>query len=115
MKVFYSWQSDSSAKVGRTFIREALEAAIAGLELEDARRPEIDQDTKGVLGSPVIADTIFQKIREAKVVVADVTLTGHTPDGKSLCNSNVAIELGYALGIHGDAILLKVMNSHYGS
>lgn len=115
MKVFYSWQSDTPAKAGRTFVREALAAAIAGLELEDAERPEIDQDTKGVLGSPVIADTIFQKIREAKVVVADVTLTGQTPDGKSLCNSNVAIELGYALGIHGDTILLKVMNTHYGS
>jgi hypothetical protein len=87
MKVFYSWQSDTPAKVGRTFIREALEAAIAGLELEDAERPEIDRDTKGVLGSPVIADTIFRKIREARVVVADVTLTGHTPDGKSLCLS----------------------------
>lgn len=51
MKVFYSWQSDTPAKVGRTFIRDALEAAIAGLHLEDAVRPEIDQDTKGVLGS----------------------------------------------------------------
>jgi hypothetical protein len=115
MKVFYSWQSDTPSKVGRTFIRDALEAAIACLQLEDAERPEIDQDTKGVLGSPVITDTIFQKIREAKVVVADVTLIGQTPAGKHSCNSNVAIELGHALGIHGDAILLNVMNTHYGS
>jgi hypothetical protein len=114
MKVFYSWQSDTPNKVGRTFIREALDAAVAGLDLEEAARPVIDQDTAGVLGSPVIADTIFQKIREARVVVADVTLTGQTPDGKRLCNSNVAIELGYALGIHDDGVLLKVMNTHYG-
>lgn len=114
MKVFYSWQSDTPAKVGRTFIREALETAIAGLDLEDAERPEIDQDTKGVLGSPSIADTIFKKIRDARVIVADVTLTGKTPAGKRLCNSNVAIELGYALGVHGDEVLLKVMNTHYG-
>lgn len=114
MKVFYSWQSDTPGKVGRTFVREALEAAIAGLDLEDADRPEIDQDTKGVLGAPVIADVIFQKIKTARVVVADVTLTGQTPAGKRCCNSNVAIELGYALGIHGDGVLIKVMNTHYG-
>lgn len=115
MKVFYSWQSDTESKVNRAFIREALEAAIAGLDLEDAERPEIDQDTKGVLGSPVIADTIFQKIRAAKVIVTDVTLTGQTAKGKRLCNSNVAIELGYALGVHGHEVLLKVMNTHYGA
>ena len=114
MKLFYSWQSDTPAKVGRTFIREALDAAIADLDLEDAERPEIDQDTKGVLGSPVIADTIFEKIRNAKVVVADVTLTGGTPGAKRLCNTNVAIELGFALGLHGDGVLLKIMNTHYG-
>lgn len=114
MKVFYSWQSDTDPKSNRYFIRDALETAIAGLGVEDADRPEIDQDTKGVLGSPVITDTIFDKIRHAKVVVADVTLTGQTPSGKHLCNSNVAIELGYALGTHGPQVLLKVMNTHYG-
>lgn len=114
MKVFYSWQSDTESKVNRAFIREALETAIEGLGLEDAERPEVDQDTKGVLGSPPIADTIFRKIREANVVVADVTLTGQTASGKRLCNSNVAIELGYALGVHGHEVLLKVMNTNYG-
>jgi hypothetical protein len=114
MKVFYSWQSDAPNNVGRSFIREALDAAASGLHLDEAERPVIDQDTSGVLGSPVIADTIFQKIRLAKVVVADVTLTGQTSDGKRLANSNVAIELGYAIGVHGDGVLLKVMNTHYG-
>ncbi len=115
MKVFYSWQSDTPSKVGRSFVRDALEIAIEGLDFAEAERPEIDQDTKGILGSPVIADTIFAKIREADVVVSDVTLTGQTPVGKRACNSNVAIELGYALGVHGDAVLLKVMNTHFGS
>lgn len=114
MKVFYSWQSDTPNNIGRAFIREALDEAIAGLDVDEADRPTVDQDTAGVLGSPPIADTIFQKIRASQVVVADVTLTGQTPEGKHLANSNVAIELGYALGVHGDAILLKVMNRHYG-
>jgi hypothetical protein len=114
MKVFYSWQSDTPREIGKDFIREALDAAVSSLELDEAERPEVDQDTAGVLGSPVIAEAIFRKIQGARVVVADVTLTGQTPDGKRLINSNVAIELGYAIGIHGDEVLLKVMNTHYG-
>jgi hypothetical protein len=31
MTIFYSWQSDTPKEVGRTFIREALDAAVAGL------------------------------------------------------------------------------------
>jgi len=115
MKVFYSWQSDTPKDVGRTFIREALDVAVAGLQVDEAERPVVDQDTQDVLGSPVIADTIFQKIRMANVVVADVTLTGQTRSGKRLINSNVGIELGYAIGVHGDEVLLKVMNVHYAS
>ena len=118
MKVFYSWQSDSPDRVNRGFIREAAETAIAALAegqtFEEAERPELDQDTKGVLGSPAIADTIFGKIQKANIMLADVTVTGQTPEGKKQINSNVAIELGYALGVHGDRVLLKVMNAYFG-
>jgi hypothetical protein len=114
LTVFYSWQSDTEPRTNRSFIRDALKAAIADLDLEDAERPEIDQDTSGVLGAPVIAETIFSKIRVASVFVADVTLTGATSNGKKLCNSNVVLELGYALRALGDDALLNVMNTHYG-
>jgi hypothetical protein len=114
MKVFYSWQSDTPREIGKDFIRKALDAAVSSLEVNEAERPEIDQDTAGVLGSPIIAETIFEKMRAARVIVADVTLSGQTPSGKRLTNSNVAIELGYAIGVHGDGALLKVMNTHYG-
>lgn len=114
MKIFYSWQSDTPREIGKDFIRGALDKAVAGLEIDDAERPEVDQDTAGVLGSPAVADTILRKIREAGVVVVDVTITGKTPAGKRLINSNIGIELGYALGVHGDGVLLKVMNTYYG-
>ena len=55
-----------------------------------------------------------ERFREANVVVVDVTLIGKTAREKRLINSNVAIEMGYALGMHGDEVLLKVMNNHYG-
>ena len=118
MKIFYSWQSDTASNVNRGFIKLALEDAVDNLQkdhnLDEADRIELDQDTKGVLGSPSIADTIFLKIKEADVVLVDVTITGETPAGKKQINSNVAIELGYSLGIHGDGVLLKVMNTSYG-
>jgi hypothetical protein len=114
MKIFYSWQSDTDRRVGKDLVRDALDAAVADLDVDEAQRPTVDQDTAGVLGSPVIANTILEKIAIANVVVADVTLTGKTDRGKPLINSNVAIELGYALRAHGDDVLLKVMNTAFG-
>lgn len=55
---------------------------------------ELDQDTKGVLGSPPIADVILNKIKAADVVVSDVTLVASGRGDKRHINSNVAIELG---------------------
>lgn len=118
MKVFYAWQADTPSRISKQFIRQALDDAVdqlaETLDLDEAERPSVDQDTQGVLGSPPIAETIFEKIRESQVVVADVTLTCATPDGKKLINSNVAYELGYAHGYHGHGVILKVMNTHYG-
>lgn len=114
MKVFYSWQSDTPRDIGKDFLRKALDRAVADLEIDEAERPVVDQDTEGVRGSPVIAETIFSKIKSASVVVVDVTLIGKTAGEKRLINSNVAIEMGYALGVHGDEVLLKTMNTHYG-
>src|SRR5262245_53019315 len=106
MKIFWSWQSDHPGKISRHFVREALERAISELkqepEIEEAARDaELDYDRKGVPGSPDLANTILQKIRECAVFVADVTPVGAVSDNrqKRLINSNVAIELGYALSV----------------
>lgn len=118
MKIFYSWQSDTPRKIGKNFIRRALDKATeelaADYELNDAERPHVDQDTQGILGSPSITETIFRKIRASKIVVADVTLVGRVSSNKKLINSNVAIELGYALGADSEESLLTIINKHYG-
>lgn len=118
--IFYSWQLDLPAEVGKQFIHDALVAAVnrvAGdLKLEEAERPVVDHDTKDVLGDPKIIDIILEKIRAADVVVFDTTLTGRTVDGKkSVINSNVAYELGHAHQMHGHGVVLKVMNTFYGA
>jgi hypothetical protein len=123
MKLFWSWQADTPGKIGRHFVRDALLDAIDVLKAEkDIIEPErearaalhLDSDRQRVPGSPDLAATIFQKIEEASVFVADVTLLGATPDGKKLINSNVAIEYGHAHHALGDTSVLMVQNTQYG-
>lgn len=140
MKVFWSWQSDSPSKIGRYLIRDALKLAIdklaASSEVRDADRSgsselHLDSDIQGTTGSPDVVKTIFEKIDESEVVVADVTAVGlvipttntgtedsaqeTTPsETKKLINSNVAVELGYALKAVSSGRLILVFNKHYG-
>ena len=80
----------------------------------------IDHDRQGVSGSPDLARVILDKIEQSAVFVADVTLTGIVSTEKDpspvkkFINSNVAIELGYALHALTDRALLMVMNEYYG-
>ena len=131
MKVFWSWQSDTPGKIGRHFIRDALTTAIEQLkqapeidepiEREARSAMHLDQDRKGISGSPDLARVILEKIEHAAVFVADVTAIGIVPDNdnaakpaKKLINPNVAIELGYALHALSDRSFLMVMNTYYG-
>jgi hypothetical protein len=129
MKVFWSWQSDTDGNIGRHFLRDTLEECIqelsTGSQLEEAERGadfeglHIDHDRKGVPGSPDLARLIFEKIEASVAFIVDVTPVGCVDaatgdDGKRLINSNVAIELGYALAKLGDRSIIMVMNSHYG-
>jgi hypothetical protein len=81
----------------------------------------LDQDRKGIPGSPDLAWVILEKIEQSAVFVADVTSVAITTtqtveaQRKKIINPNVAIELGYALHSLGDRALLMVMNEHYGS
>lgn len=129
MKVFWSWQSDTPGRTGRHLVRDCLQAAIDALNRERAEASEIeepavrdtmelDHDRKGVKGSPGLADTIYAKIREAAVVVCDVTPVAELIAGdgrtKKVTNPNVAIELGYAQGTRGDDRVLMVLNLAHG-
>lgn len=124
MIIFWSWQSDIPKEIGRFFVRDALREAIQALktdqellepvEREAASRLAMDSDRQGVPGSPDLAATIFEKIEQADVFLADVTLVGETPDGKKLINSNVAIEYGHAHRALGARRVLMVQNLHYG-
>ena len=126
MKVFWSWQSDTPRGTGRHFVENVLKDVIAeiAVEYEEAgrpeSRPELDKDTQGEAGLVAIVDTIFAKIRNASVFVADVTpvamvesrkrADGSATKVKPVPNPNVMIELGYALSALGHSRIVCVAN-----
>lgn len=113
--VFYSWQSDLPNATNRTLIETALKEAakeIADDESIDID-PVIDRDTQGASGAPDIATTIFGKIAEADLFVADITFVASSKR-RSFPNPNVLIELGYALKAKGHESLVLVFNDAYG-
>lgn len=118
MNVFWSWQNDFEPKVCRHFIREALidatDLAAEELGLEDAVRPEVDHDTKGVPGMADISATILQKIANSAVFVADVSPIQKTTAGKALPNPNVLVELGWAMAKIGPERVICVLNTASG-
>ncbi len=74
----------------------------------------LESDTAGIPGTPDIANTIFAKIRDAGVFVADLTLSSKAESGKRSPNPNVLIELGYAFSAISDARVVSVMNTEFG-
>ena len=121
--VFYSWQSDLPRKLSRDVIHAAVSQAVERLKLdasiEDA--PRLDHDTQNVAGAPEIAGTIFKKIDQCGVFLADLSFVGSTApadankSAKRLPNPNVLLELGYAAGRIGWERVILVMNTEFGS
>lgn len=116
--IFYSWQSDLPNATNRGFIGQALADAIKVLQVDGTVEvePVLDRDTEGQSGSPNIADTIFRKIDEAAVFVADVSIIGSAGDNqRSTPNPNVLVELGYAFKTLGHERVIMVVNTAFGA
>jgi hypothetical protein len=94
--IFYSWQNDLSPKDHRYFIDKCIRSALKGLEKDVDIYMEYDRDTMGLVGSPDIASTIFEKIDKSVMFICDVSIINAFENGKKTPNPNVLIELGYA-------------------
>lgn len=117
IRIFYSWQSDLHSSTNRQFIKEALVKAIKNIDQDHEVEvsPRIDHDTLGVAGSPDIADTIFEKIRQSSVFVCDVSIINKTSKFRKTPNPNVLIELGYAMNVLGQDRIIMAFNKAYGN
>jgi hypothetical protein len=119
--IFYSWQSDAPGDCNRTFIRKALDAAVASLSsgatVEDS--PRVESGMEGIAGTPEVATVMFTRIKRSAVFLGDMTLVGSiTKEGshevKRVPNPNVLLEMGYAAGTIGWGRVICVMNEHFG-
>ncbi|ADV00441.1 hypothetical protein [Alicycliphilus denitrificans] len=98
--VFYSWQSDLPTT--RNFIQKALSLAANTIMAEmPGVSIAIDQATRGLTGSPNIPLAIMKKIKEADMVVSDVTPINADLQQKKTPNPNVLFELGFAVAAQG--------------
>ncbi len=117
--IFFSWQSDTPAKVGRNLIERSLERAIGKLRADADVDPAdrdmaVDRDTRDVPGLPPILETILGKIDGAAVFVSDLTYVAQREGGGRTPNPNVCIEHGYALKALSWRRLIAVMNTAFG-
>lgn len=119
--IFYSWQSDLPGSDTRNIIQDSIKDAVR--LLRDTVDIEADRDTKGEFGSPDIAQTIFSKIDDCDIFIADVSAVCQyettDKDGnkkiKYMPNPNVMLELGYAAHVVSWDRVICVLNSDYGA
>lgn len=117
--IFYSWQDTLPGNVTRNFIEEALHEAVKGISADETIKikPRIDKDTDGVPGMVDIFNTILNKLREAEIVVCDISIINKGAP-KTTPNPNVLIELGYALRGFGETHvnnIITVVNTAFGT
>lgn len=114
--IFYSWQSDLPNNTNRGFIESCINQAIKKLKsLEEfSIELNLDRDTKNEPGTPDIVNTIFSKIENSKVFIADISITNPDYHKKKTPNPNVLIELGYAAKVLGWERIICVFNEDYG-
>ena len=113
--IFYSWQSDLPNNTNRNFIEKSLEKAISEVNNEQAIALKLDKDTVDRTGSPDIVQTIFEKIEDCFIFVADISIISKSEDtNKKVLNPNVLLELGYAQGVLGTENIIMLFNTATG-
>lgn len=114
---FYSWQSDLNTKHNRWFIKKAVDRAF--LQFADEYNLKLIEATDETAGSPHIRDELLSKIRQADFFIADVSAITDVSNPKSelpklVSNSNVMMELGYAVAYLGWSRIVLICNESYG-
>ena len=115
-KIFYSWQSDLPRNLTRSFIKTCIDEAIKLAQDTEAIEAVRDEATLGVTGSPDIVTTLFSKIDECDLFIADVSLcfTENDKKRKHSPNPNVMLEMGYAVKTLGWERVICISNTDFG-
>lgn len=104
MRIFFSWQSDIAQN--RAILQKAIRIA-----LEDFEGHELETATRDMIGSVDIAKTILDKIDNADMLIADVSIINNDAGNeRKMPNPNVMYELGYGVKSLGEANIVLVAN-----
>lgn len=120
-RIFFCWQSDIPGQ--REMIFEELQAQKYRLEEVNRCHIEIDEDMRSVAGMIPIAHTVLKKIKDADIFVCDISPVASicSKDSydnniyyreKKMPNSNVMLELGYALGCMHPSRIIALANTN---
>ncbi len=113
--IFYSWQSDSPNNKNRSFIEDCIKIAIKEIKSDKINLDvAIDRDTKDTTGTPDIASTIFSKIDNTSIFIADISFINPNYKGRKTPNPNVLVELGYAAKTIGWENIICIFNTEFG-
>ncbi|MDK2899421.1 MAG: hypothetical protein PWQ10_608 [Patescibacteria group bacterium] len=104
MRIFFSWQSDITQN--RAILQKAIHIA-----LQDYDGHELETATRDMIGSVDIAKTILDKIDNADMLIADVSIiNSNTNNERKMPNPNVMYELGYGVKSLGETNIVLVAN-----
>ena len=115
--IFYSWQSDLPEVDNKSYIGTCLQKALSKINrcTDFSIEFVLDRATSKRIGTIDIAQTIFNKINNAKLFVADVSIINHrTKKYRKTVNPNVLFELGYAVRTIGWENIICIFNTKYG-
>lgn len=115
--IFYSWQSDLPNNTNRGFVESCIELSLKDLKnlKPIAINIEIDMAIREETGMPDITESIFTKISNSNIFIADISIINGLCNGRKTPNPNVLIELGYAARTLGWDKIICIFNSDYGS
>lgn len=116
--IFYSWQSDLPNNTNWTFIEDSI--ILATKELKKIQpipiNINIDRATREDTGSPDITESIFSKISNSNVFIADISIVNNSDESiRKTPNPNVLVELGYAARTLGWEKIICIYNIDFGS
>lgn len=116
--IFNSWESDLPNNANWTFIENCIKRSTKELiELQPISiNLTLDRATREESGSPDITESIFSKISNSSVFIADISIINCSKDNsRKVPNPNVLIELGYAARTLGWEKIICIYNTDFGS
>lgn len=117
LKIFYSWQSDLPKNQNLNFIETSIKDALKKLRQQKPISLDIKlyKATRNLAGSPDIAESIFDKIGNSNIFIADISIINKDYELRKTPNPNVLVELGYAARSLGWEKIICVYNKDFGN